>query len=262
MTTQTLARLTDVDPLVHSVRASTGKRLGAVAVDAVVPVALGAAVVVFAIAGYPAAAVIAGVLALGVLALTLVAIARTGRSLGALATETRVVVKDSGTPAQGRLIPALFSGRLGTYDVRRGRDPFAPALSPFRFAEQAARPATVIAGPRRAPVLELDSHERLTLDSALVIGRNPSAPADAPAALFQWPDLSRTLSKSHVRVEWDGKDVWAIDLGSTNGTFLHLAGGAPVAPAPVPLVPYRRTVLPPGATLQLGDRLITVRTPS
>src|SRR6187402_470959 len=54
---------------------------------------------------------------------------------------------------------------------------------------------------RSAPVVVLDSGQTFSLDSPLVLGRNPAAPVDAPAQLHRWVDLSRTLSKSHARLE-------------------------------------------------------------
>ena len=79
---------------------------------------------------------------------------------------------------------------------------------------------------------------------------------DAPAQLHRWVDLSRTLSKSHARLEWDGRLAWVTDLGSTNGTILQAAG------VPHPLLPHQRTPLPAEATLELGDRVVVVKTPS
>ena len=90
----------------------------------------------------------------------------------------------------------------------------------------------------------------------LVLGRNPSAPTDAPADAYRWTDLSRTLSKSHALLEWDGRLLWVTDLGSTNGTALRTSG------ARQPLLPHQRTPLPAEATLELGDRVVTVRAPA
>ncbi|MGQ2916521.1 FHA domain-containing protein, partial [Microbacterium aurantiacum] len=130
---------------------------------------------------------------------------------------------------------------------------FAPALAPFAFPDRAALPpARPVRG--RVPVIELDSGQRVSLASALVLGRNPSAPIDAPAEVYQWPDLSRSLSKSHARLEWDGRRVWVTDLGSTNGTFLRTDAGSQ------PFLAFQRTPVPADATLELGDRELSVRT--
>jgi pSer/pThr/pTyr-binding forkhead associated (FHA) protein len=79
---------------------------------------------------------------------------------------------------------------------------------------------------------------------------------DAPAEVYRWADLSRTLSKSHARLEWDGRRVWITDLASTNGTFVRTAG------APQPLIAYQRTPLAAESVLELGDRIVTVRVPA
>ncbi|MEZ3162009.1 hypothetical protein AB1K54_15950 [Microbacterium sp. BWT-B31] len=70
------------------------------------------------------------------------------------------------------------------------------------FPDAAPAPvATVTATRLRAPVVELDSGQRIQVEGVLVIGRDPQTPADLPAHLYRWPDLSRTLSKSHARLE-------------------------------------------------------------
>ncbi len=258
MTTPDQTRPADVDPLVLTTRAGAGQRVGAFAVDALVPLALAAvAAVMFAI-GYSAAGGIAVLLAVAWIATALTMLARTGRSPGAVAAGTRTVDRATGAAAGASLLPALFAGRLRTCDLRRGRDPFAPALAPFEFPAADAAPVAPARTALRgvAPVLELDSGQRLSLDSALIIGRNPTAPADAPADVYRWADLSRTLSQSHARLEWDGRFVWVTDLASTNGTALRTAG------ASQELLPFQRTPIPGEVELELGDRVITVRTPA
>ncbi len=191
--------------------------------------------------------------ALAAIGFTIRSLARTGRTLGRVAVGTRTVRRSTGAAAAASLLPSLVRGDLGTFDIRRGRDPFAPALTPFAFPEVIDAPRTHGPLRGRAPMIELDSGQRLPIASALILGRNPSAPADAPAEVYQWPDLSRSLSKSHARLEWDGRLVWVTDLGSTNGTFLR-AGGVSQ-----PFLPFQRTPIPAEATLELGDRVVTVR---
>lgn len=251
-TTHDQIRPTDVDPLVATAAARPGQRVGAFAIDAVLPIAAGTPAIIAFVAGRPALGWMLLLIGIGALGFTVRALARTGRTPGRHAVGTRTVRRSTGAAAAS-LLPALVRGDLGTFDIRRGRDPFAPALTPFAFPEQ----ATVQTAPRgpvrgQAPVIELDSGQRLPIASAVVLGRNPSAPADAPADVYQWPDLSRSLSKSHARIEWDGRLVWVTDLGSTNGTFLR-AGGASQ-----PFLPFQRTPIPAEAVLELGDRVVTV----
>jgi len=258
MTTSDQTRPADVDPLVLTVPAGAGQRIAGLAVDVLVPVSLAAvAAIVFAI-GQPATGWIAALLGVAWIAAGIAMLARTGRSFGALAAGTRTVDPTTGAAAGASLLSALLTGRLRTCDLRRGRDPFAPALTPFEFPHPDVAPTAPARAALRgvAPVLELDSGQRLPLESALVIGRNPTAPVDAPADAYRWADLSRTLSQSHARLEWDGRFVWVTDLASTNGTALRTDG------ASQGLLPFQRTPIPTGAVLELGDRVITVRTPA
>ncbi|WP_345800708.1 FHA domain-containing protein [Microbacterium sp. AZCO] len=247
-----------VDPLVLTAPARAGQRIGALLVDALLPVAFAVIAALFAAGGLSGLAWVFGLLAIAAIAVAVATVARTGRSLGRIATATRTVERSTGAAAGASLVRSFFTGGLGTFDVHRGRDPFAPALAPFEFP--AVAPAAAAPSPdalrRLAPVLELDSGQRFSLEAPLVLGRNPSAPVDAPADEYRWADISRTLSKSHARLEWDGRLVWVTDLGSTNGTVLRTAG------APQPLIAFQRTPLPGDATLELGDRVVTVRAPA
>ncbi|MCC4247650.1 FHA domain-containing protein [Microbacterium testaceum] len=246
-------RLADVDPLVFTERARAGQIVGAVALDIVMPVALLAAGIIVIVAGPPAAGWFLVVAALALLAVAVWLLGRSGRTLGAATVDARIVRRTTGAAAGSSALGALVTGKLGMFDLRKGRDPFAPAIAAFQFPD-----AAPTAGPSRArrglvPTLLLDSGERLTLDTALVLGRDPSAPPDAPAEVYRWADMSRTLSKSHVRLEWDGRQMWVTDLGSTNGTFVRGAG------ASTPLLPHQRTPVPTDVVLEIGDRTLTVR---
>lgn len=250
---QETPRLADVDPFVSSERARSGKIAGAVALDVVMPLALLAAGIVLVATGPPAPGWFLIVIAVGLLAVAAWLLGRTGRTLGASTVDARIVHRETGVAAGGAALWALASGKLAMFDLRRGRDPFAPAIAAFQFPD--AAPTGSTPGRRRGmvPTLLLDSGERLALDTALILGRAPSAPADAPAEVYRWADMSRTLSKSHVRLEWDGRQVWVIDLGSTNGVFVRGDGAA------TPLLPHQRTPVPTGVVLEIGDRTLTVR---
>lgn len=260
-------RPAEVDPLVLSRRAGAGSRLAALAIDVLPSVALGAAAVALFRAGLVAAGWASLLAAVLLVVIAVVMTARTGQSAGRRATGIRTVVRSSGTAPGGGLLAAFFTGRLATFDVRRGRDPFGPALAPLKFPEPAAAAVTAApvmrSGGGAFPVIELDSGQRFTLETAVVIGRSPvSSPAESadafhsspaePAVVYRWADMSRTLSKSHARIEWDGRAVWVTDLGSTNGTAMRMPSG------PRALVPFQRTPLPLGAVLELGDRVVTV----
>jgi hypothetical protein len=254
MTVQDSTRPVDVNPLVLTSSARGSQRVGAFAIDVILPLLW---VAVSAVLFATGVAWLAWLLLVGVVitvAATLASIARTGQSAGHVAAGTRTVLRESGAAAGSSLLLAFVTGKLTTLDVRRGRDPFAPALAPFEFpTPQEAAPVAASFSGSRTPIVMLDSGERLPLESALILGRDPVAPADAPADVHRWPDLSRTLSKSHARIEWDGRLLWATDLASTNGTLLRATGGSQ------PLLPFQRTPLPADATLELGDRIVTIR---
>ena len=252
MTNQAQARPAEVDPLVLSRRAGGAVRMAALTIDALVPLALAATAGLLFAAGrsVPAWALLA--LAIVLVVSAAVMVARTGRSAGRLAAGTRTVRRADGTAPGRSLVPALLTGRLGTFDLRRGRDPFAPALTSLQFPAPSAVAAPPAPGGRGYPALTLDSGQRFTLETAVVIGRNPVAAPGDPAELHRWADMSRTLSKSHARLEWDGAQVWVTDLGSTNGTVVRTGSGVQPLPA------HHRTPLPVGVVLELGDRTVTV----
>jgi len=253
MTTHDALRLADVDPLVFTERARATQLVGAVALDVAMPLALLVAGIAIAAAGLSALGAILIATALILLGVAVWLLGRTGRTLGAATVDIRVVRRSTGAAAGSPALIALVTGALGAYDLRRGRDPFAPAIAAFAFPVTSE--GVVASRPRRGmvPTLALDSGERLSLDSALVLGRDPVAPPDAPAQVYRWADMSRTLSKSHVRFEWDGRQVWVTDLGSTNGTLVRGTG------APTPLLAHQRTPVPGSVTLEIGDRILTIR---
>lgn len=99
--------------------------------------------------------------------------------------------------------------------------------------------------------LRADDGTERVVSSVVVIGRNPSA-GDGEVQ-FVLKDESRSMSKTHVRLDGTGTDITVTDLGSTNGSAIVRADGSREN-----LVPNTPTVLPEGATLTLGDRSMTV----
>lgn len=71
--------------------------------------------------------------------------------------------------------------------------------------------------------IELPGGERFELPAFdVIVGRRPEAQGDArPLAI---PDPTRTLSKTHARLRFDGEQWTVEDLGSTNGVVLLLEG--------------------------------------
>lgn len=89
------------------------------------------------------------------------------------------------------------------------------------------------------------------VEKAVVIGRNPAAADGAEQLVMK--DGTRSVSKTHLRIDDSGEDITVTELGSTNGsTILHEDGTRET------LVPDSATILPLGAQLTLGDRTLSV----
>ncbi len=103
--------------------------------------------------------------------------------------------------------------------------------------------------------LQLDDGDSVELDHDLLIGRNPDRDTDeSRAALRRVKAIGDKVSRSHLEVRLHGWDIFVVDCGSTNGTFVvpH-AGGQVVA-----VDPARPQLVEPGATVYFGSRSFTV----
>ena len=74
-------------------------------------------------------------------------------------------------------------------------------------------------------------------------GCRKPASADAAIAAIAVPDTTRTLSKTHARLELDDGAWTVFDLNSTNGVIVVGADGT-------------ETLLPGGGSAIVGDRFI------
>lgn len=199
--------------------------------------------------------------------------ATTGRSLGRYALKLRTVDDISGEPvptrrALPRALAARFSRYTITADLRRGRDPLtltrAPLPASSTPADQRISIDEVADDQSRAAAPEpvhsesigvvLDSGSRLEVATSLLIGRAPANKEGEEHPLFAWPDLSRSVSKSHALIEWSGTVLWVTDLHSSNGTTLVGPGGERQL-----LVPGLRGAATAGWTIELGERTLEVR---
>ncbi|WBU39227.1 FHA domain-containing protein [Homoserinibacter sp. YIM 151385] len=126
---------------------------------------------------------------------------------------------------------------------------FTPAPTPLGGvplkAEEPAAPVTadnpqiVIRGWRLSP----QGGRHIDVDTAVVLGRRPTAPAERPGArAVPLEDESKTVSKTHALVEPAGDGLRIVDLGSTNGVKLARGGEA-------------ERIVPPGLAVELeaGD---------
>jgi hypothetical protein len=122
--------------------------------------------------------------------------------------------------------PAPAAGDLGERTVARRDLPAATVtVAPRLDLRFAAGTVTVAAG------------------LPIVLGRDPSPPDDAEGVSV--PGDASTVSKSHLRVSFDGVTTTVEDLGSTNGSRLVRPGGeVPLAPgAPCPVADGDRVLL-------------------
>lgn len=96
----------------------------------------------------------------------------------------------------------------------------------------------------------LDGSDMGPLTEPIVFGRNP-APGDGARAVTVM-DLSREVSKEHVRVTLTGGFVYVTDLGSTNGTVLVTEG------AEHPLVPGEPYRVDPRSEVRFSGHTLTI----
>ncbi|NRD26407.1 FHA domain-containing protein [Frigoribacterium sp. VKM Ac-2836] len=224
------------------------------------------------------------VVALALVALDVVLYVRGGRSTGRLLLSLRTVDDLTGRPPavlrvdrRGRF---SFRRQTVTVDLRRGRDPMTsspplvqrPALPVAAAAPLPPHPTEHLdagrpdentfgrtgqgrpAAASSSIVLELDSGERLDLETTLLIGRAPVNREGEEHPVFAWADLARSLTKTHALFAWEGAVLWVTDLGSTNGSSLVAPDGTRQ-----PLVAGLRGPAAPGYVVELGERTLTVQ---
>lgn len=153
------------------------------------------------------------------------------------------------SPWQSEEYWAAVAGGAAEHEVDEQTRISAPAVDDMEDLEQTRISPRRFAVPRLT--LTLDDGTSQTVDTAVSVGRNPDQ--DLAPARFVIADATRSVSKSHARIDGTGESVIVTDLGSTNGTaIVHPDGRRDV------LVPQSETVLPEGASLAIGDRTMTV----
>ena len=139
------------------------------------------------------------------------------------------------------------SVRIPTVPFPAGKPPFAtgqpatPADAQTIERPPGAAPATeepaaptaptaTVSAPRRW-MLQFDDGQSIPVAGTLVIGRNPTADSEHPAAAtISVTDPRRSVSKTHAAVELDGDALVVTDLHSTNGVSVgdvYLEAGLP-----------------------------------
>jgi hypothetical protein len=89
-----------------------------------------------------------------------------------------------------------------------------------------AAPAAPAPLPPPAPKLSLvlPDGSREPLDAVVLVGRAPSAPADAPKSRLVRLEGDGDISRNHARVALEGDTVVVTDLGSRNGPIVRIPG--------------------------------------
>lgn len=254
---------------VHPARAPL--RYLATAIDAA-PLVIGLIVALLLARDTPAPLLAFAGIAVAYVTLQVVALTTQGRSLGRLILGLRTVDDLTGDPVSlPRFVRQLGSRRWGrrtvTAALRRGRDPLEPGRAPMAAASltvdhdlaRAPRSRTRTLAPADAEPSEtvtilLDTGERYEVRGSVLLGRAPERKEGDESTLFPLPDLSRSLSKTHARLEWSGAVLWVTDLRSTNGTVLVAPGGERQ-----PLAPGLRGAASVGWTVELAERSFEVR---
>lgn len=160
----------------------------------------------------------------------------------------------------------------------RARGPLAASAEPPAApvaavaAPDVPAPAAAVAGwagPTAAPIVDqpesgerptgelllifdTGQRARLPLPVAVNLGRSPeqTEPTDL---LVTVADPDSSVSKTHLRLEFDHAGLWVTDTGSTNGTELLDDDGQVV-----PLAPHARTFVDDDTRIRIGNRIFTV----
>lgn len=132
--------------------------------------------------------------------------------------------------------------------------PAVPVAAPAWSSSTEPDDSTIAALPRTEPStprLVLDSGVEVELVGTVRVGRDPSG--DEPGVrVVALPDPSRSLSKTHAELAVVDGEVCVRDLHSTNGTALVTGAQRE------PVEPGRWTVVPVGASVHLGSRVVEV----
>ena len=139
----------------------------------------------------------------------------------------------------------------------------APVVpEPVVAAPVVAEPAPAASLPAASPAavvtpftLVFSTGERAQVVGRGLIGRMPVAPANETwDHLIVVSDPSKTVSKTHLRVEALAEGLMVTDLDSANGTVVSMPGIAAER-----LAPHERVIVRSGASVGIGDQSFTVQ---
>jgi uncharacterized RDD family membrane protein YckC len=101
-------------------------------------------------------------------------------------------------------------------------------------------------------VAHLDSGESHVIEGRALIGRDPAPDrGEGPLQLVRVTDTTRSVSKTHLLVGWNGGSFYVVDRHATNGVHLDIGGQLEECPAGV------EVRVPPGARVIFGERSLT-----
>lgn len=121
----------------------------------------------------------------------------------------------------------------------------------------APAPVVVEDSPRRVRATLVDDTGRcVSVVSSVLLGRDPeAAPGEDVDQLMAIEDPTRTVSKTHLRVDVDDTGVSVVDRHSTNGSAVC------IGEVEYRLDPGVAMGIPVGAEIRLGDRTVRVEAP-
>jgi len=158
-------------------------------------------------------------------------------------------------------------GRAGfvAVNVRRGLDPLAAIAPPWHgltvvggnYSDLTTPPVTTARRgvPAGSIALVFDSGQVHWFSGVCILGRSPVALSGEDA--LSLPDLSRTLSASHVRIgetpgAGEGSGLWVVDQGSPSGTWVETGTQYTRLPAAT------RVSIASGTVLKVGNYRLRV----
>ena len=132
--------------------------------------------------------------------------------------------------------------------------PVAPPAPPAPPQQVAPPTPTASTAPAANWVLVLADGGEEPVTGVVLLGRNPAPFAAWPSArLLAVVDSTQSVSKTHAAFEVDDSGLWVHDLNSTNGVWV--VNGSDVTE----VSPGRRVNVPSGASIELGDYVLTAR---
>ncbi len=148
-----------------------------------------------------------------------------------------------GPPGQAPLPPRV--------DERRAEEPIVTLAPPVAATGMLNDETVLDADVGPTPSVVLDDGDVITLETAVVLGRNPIAPADHPdARCVSLVDESKRMSKTHLVLRATDEGVTVVDVGASNGVGFEIGGVVER------LTPHQPRLLVADAVVHFGSRTL------